>query len=121
VWERIGTTERPDDAVSPRRADLEPERAQAHFHRLEVSKLLMEHCAGTVKKMSLELGGNAPFTVLTSPTSKWWQRCDSLEISRCLADLCVANAFSCRDAFTKRPTETACAVKVPKTASSRVP
>jgi succinate-semialdehyde dehydrogenase/glutarate-semialdehyde dehydrogenase len=29
----------------------------------EVGKLLMEQCAGTVKKMSLELGGNAPFLV----------------------------------------------------------
>jgi len=28
-----------------------------------VGKLLMEQCAGTVKKMSLELGGNAPFIV----------------------------------------------------------
>ena len=29
----------------------------------EVGKLLMQQCAGTVKKMSLELGGNAPFIV----------------------------------------------------------
>ena len=29
----------------------------------EVGKLLMKQCAGTVKKMSLELGGNAPFIV----------------------------------------------------------
>ncbi len=29
----------------------------------EVGKLLMEQCAGTVKKMSMELGGNAPFIV----------------------------------------------------------
>ncbi len=29
----------------------------------EVGKLLMEQCAGTVKKLSLELGGNAPFIV----------------------------------------------------------
>jgi succinate-semialdehyde dehydrogenase/glutarate-semialdehyde dehydrogenase len=28
-----------------------------------VGKILMEQCAGTVKKMSLELGGNAPFIV----------------------------------------------------------
>ncbi|TON63920.1 hypothetical protein CGH51_25735, partial [Vibrio parahaemolyticus] len=28
-----------------------------------VGKLLMEQCANTVKKMSLELGGNAPFIV----------------------------------------------------------
>lgn len=29
----------------------------------EVGKLLIEQCAGTVKKMSMELGGNAPFIV----------------------------------------------------------
>jgi succinate-semialdehyde dehydrogenase/glutarate-semialdehyde dehydrogenase len=29
----------------------------------EVGKVLMEQCAGTVKKLSLELGGNAPFVV----------------------------------------------------------
>ncbi|MDT1837655.1 aldehyde dehydrogenase family protein, partial [Acinetobacter baumannii] len=29
----------------------------------EVGRLLMEQCAPTVKKLSLELGGNAPFIV----------------------------------------------------------
>jgi len=29
----------------------------------EIGRLLMEQCAGTVKKVSLELGGNAPFIV----------------------------------------------------------
>lgn len=29
----------------------------------EVGKILMEQCAGTIKKVSLELGGNAPFIV----------------------------------------------------------
>jgi succinate-semialdehyde dehydrogenase/glutarate-semialdehyde dehydrogenase len=29
----------------------------------EIGKMLMEQCAGTVKKISLELGGNAPFIV----------------------------------------------------------
>lgn len=29
----------------------------------EIGKVLMEQCAGTVKKVSLELGGNAPFIV----------------------------------------------------------
>lgn len=31
-----------------------------------VGKLLMSQCAGTVKKLSLELGGNAPFIVFNS-------------------------------------------------------
>jgi succinate-semialdehyde dehydrogenase / glutarate-semialdehyde dehydrogenase len=30
----------------------------------EVGRLLMRQCAGTIKKLSLELGGNAPFVVL---------------------------------------------------------
>src|SRR3974377_1453266 len=29
----------------------------------EVGKVLMAQCAGTIKKLSLELGGNAPFIV----------------------------------------------------------
>ena len=29
----------------------------------EIGKLLMEQCAGTVKKVSMELGGHAPFIV----------------------------------------------------------
>jgi len=29
----------------------------------EIGKILMAQCAGTVKKLSLELGGNAPFIV----------------------------------------------------------
>src|SRR5207302_6870831 len=29
----------------------------------EIGKVLMAQCAGTVKKLSLELGGNAPFIV----------------------------------------------------------
>jgi succinate-semialdehyde dehydrogenase / glutarate-semialdehyde dehydrogenase len=30
----------------------------------EIGKVLMQQCAGTIKKVSLELGGNAPFIVL---------------------------------------------------------
>src|SRR5258708_12837708 len=33
----------------------------------EVGKKLMVQCAGTVKKLSLELGGNAPFIVSDDP------------------------------------------------------
>ncbi len=38
-------------------------RAIAFTGSTAVGKLLMEQCAGTVKKVSLELGGNAPFIV----------------------------------------------------------
>ncbi|CAM5511117.1 Succinate-semialdehyde dehydrogenase I OS=Stutzerimonas stutzeri OX=316 GN=CXK99_12275 PE=3 SV=1 [Stutzerimonas stutzeri] len=33
---------------------------------------LMQQCAPTLKKLSLELGGNAPFIVLTTPI--WMRR-----------------------------------------------
>src|SRR5436190_10272895 len=36
----------------------------------EIGKLLMEQCAGTVKKLSLELAGNAPFIVFDDPDSE---------------------------------------------------
>ena len=35
----------------------------------EIGRQLMEQCAKDIKKVSLELGGNAPFTSLTMPTS----------------------------------------------------
>lgn len=38
-------------------------RALSFTGSTEVGKLLMEQCAGTVKRVSLELGGNAPFIV----------------------------------------------------------
>ena len=42
----------------------EPDRPQASFTgSTEIGKLLMAQCADTVKKLSLELGGNAPFIV----------------------------------------------------------
>jgi succinate-semialdehyde dehydrogenase/glutarate-semialdehyde dehydrogenase len=38
-----------------------------HFFRsTRVGKLLYRQCASTVKKVSLELGGNAPFIVFDS-------------------------------------------------------
>ena len=48
-----------------RRADLQPDRPQNRpsLGSTEIGKLLMEQCAGTVKKLSLELGVNAPFIV----------------------------------------------------------
>ena len=50
-------------------SDQQPMTSNAIVRKLtftgstEVSKLLMQQCAGTVKKLSLELGGNAPFIV----------------------------------------------------------
>ncbi|CCG43020.1 NAD-dependent succinate-semialdehyde dehydrogenase [Magnetospirillum molischianum] len=38
-------------------------RALSFTGSTEIGKLLMRNCAGTVKKLSLELGGNAPFIV----------------------------------------------------------
>jgi succinate-semialdehyde dehydrogenase/glutarate-semialdehyde dehydrogenase len=37
----------------------------------EVGKLLLEQCAGTVKKVTLELGGNAPFIVFNDADIDW--------------------------------------------------
>ena len=39
-----------------------------------VGKMLYKQCAGTVKKLSLELGGNAPFIVLTQQMWTWQLR-----------------------------------------------
>ncbi len=47
----------------------------------EVGKKLMEQCAGTVKKVSLELGGNAPFIVF-----------DDADLDAAVAD-CMATKF----------------------------
>ena len=51
--------------VRDRRRDVrEPDGAQALVHRIHgVGRLLMQQVAPTVKKLSLELGGNAPFIV----------------------------------------------------------
>ena len=47
------------------RADLEPARAQARLHRLDRGREAADGASarGQVKKVSLELGGNAPFIV----------------------------------------------------------
>ena len=39
------------------------DRTQADLHRVEIGALLYEQCAPTIKKLGLELGGNAPFIV----------------------------------------------------------
>jgi succinate-semialdehyde dehydrogenase/glutarate-semialdehyde dehydrogenase len=42
---------------------VKPPRCLCVTGSTEVGKLLMQQCAGTVRKVSLELGGNAPFIV----------------------------------------------------------
>ena len=54
-------TRRPSAASSPATTRCASCRSPA---RRAVGKLLMAQCAGTVKKVALELGGNAPFLVL---------------------------------------------------------
>jgi len=54
---RIGERDR-------RGADVESDCPELSFTgSTEVGKVLMAQCAGTIKKLSLELGGNAPFIV----------------------------------------------------------
>jgi len=55
----------------------------------EVGKLLMEQCAGTVKKLSRELGGNAPFIVSDDADIEMAVKVPSLEIPLCRPDLRV--------------------------------
>jgi succinate-semialdehyde dehydrogenase/glutarate-semialdehyde dehydrogenase len=52
-------------AGNRRRAHGQPHRAQAHLHRLHPHRQgqLEAQCAETMKKTSMELGGNAPFIV----------------------------------------------------------
>src|SRR5208337_3848431 len=91
----------------------------------EVGKLLMQQCAGTVKKLSLELGGNAPFIVFDDADIEMAVK--SLPLRRqgarsprntaTPARTCVcANRILVQDGvydtFTKRLAETAGAMKV---------
>jgi succinate-semialdehyde dehydrogenase/glutarate-semialdehyde dehydrogenase len=58
----VVTTNRPDEVGSELTANPKV-RKLSFTGSTEVGKLLMRQCAGTVKKVSLELGGNAPFIV----------------------------------------------------------
>jgi succinate-semialdehyde dehydrogenase/glutarate-semialdehyde dehydrogenase len=83
----------------------------------EIGKLLMEQCAGTVKKMSLELGGNAPFIVFDDADIEMAVRGAIASKYRNAGQTCVcANRILVQDgvydAFTKRLAETAGAMKV---------
>ena len=83
----------------------------------EVGKLLMEQCAGTVKKLSLELGGNAPFIVFDDADIEMAVKGAIASKYRNAGQTCVcANRILVQDGvydtFTKRLAETAGAMKV---------
>jgi len=83
----------------------------------EVGKLLMEQCAGTVKKTSMELGGNAPFIVFDDADIEMAVKGAIASKYRNAGQTCVcANRILVQDgvydAFTKRLAETAGAMKV---------
>jgi succinate-semialdehyde dehydrogenase / glutarate-semialdehyde dehydrogenase len=83
----------------------------------EIGKLLMEQCAGTVKKLSLELGGNAPFIVFDDADIEMAVKGAIASKYRNAGQTCVcANRILVQegvyDAFTKRLAETAGAMKV---------
>ena len=83
----------------------------------EIGKLLMEQCAGTVKKLSLELGGNAPFIVFDDADIEMAVKGAIASKYRNAGQTCVcANRILVQDgvydAFTKRLAEAAGAMKV---------
>src|SRR5947207_2336025 len=83
----------------------------------EIGKLLMEQCAGTVKKVSLELGGNAPFIVFDDADIEMAVKGAIASKYRNAGQTCVcANRILVQDgvyeAFTKRLAKTAGAMKV---------
>src|SRR5437870_3219856 len=83
----------------------------------EIGKLLMEQCAGTVKKVSLEPGGNAPFNVFDDANIETAVKSAIASKYRNAGQTCVcANRLLVQDgvydAFTKRLAETAGAMKV---------
>ncbi len=80
-------------------------------------KLLMKQCAGTVKKISLELGGNAPFIVFDDADIEMAVKGAIASKYRNAGQTCVcANRILAQDgiydAFTKRLAEVAGAMKV---------
>jgi succinate-semialdehyde dehydrogenase / glutarate-semialdehyde dehydrogenase len=83
----------------------------------EVGKLLMQQCAGTVNKTSMELGGNAPFIVFDDADIEMAVKGAIASKYRNAGQTCVcANRILVQDgvydAFTKRLAETAGAMKV---------
>src|ERR671925_1539984 len=83
----------------------------------EVGKLLMAQCAQTIKKTSMELGGNAPFIVFDDADIEMAVKGAIASKYRNAGQTCVcANRIIVQDgiydAFTKRLAETAGAMKV---------
>jgi len=83
----------------------------------EIGKLLMEQCAGTVKKVSLELGGNAPFIVFDDADIEEAVKGAIASKYRNAGQTCVcANRILVQDgvydAFAKRLAEAAGSMKV---------
>jgi len=83
----------------------------------EIGKLLMEQCAATVKKTSMELGGNAPFNrVRRRRYRDGGQGRDRLEIPQRRPNLCLRQPHPVQDGvydtFSKRLAEVAGAMKV---------
>jgi succinate-semialdehyde dehydrogenase/glutarate-semialdehyde dehydrogenase len=83
----------------------------------EVGKILMEQCAGTVKKTSMELGGNAPFIVFDDADLEAAVKGAIASKYRNAGQTCVcANRILVQDgvydAFAKRLAEVASAMKV---------
>jgi succinate-semialdehyde dehydrogenase/glutarate-semialdehyde dehydrogenase len=83
----------------------------------EVGKSLMRQCAGTIKKLSLELGGNAPFIVFDDADIEMAIKGAIASKYRNAGQTCVcANRILVQDgvydAFTKRLSETAGVMKV---------
>src|SRR5947209_2833261 len=83
----------------------------------EIGKLLMEQCAATVKKTSMELGGNAPFIVFDDADIEQAVKGAIASKYRNAGQTCVcANRILVQDgvydALSKRLAETAGAMKV---------
>ena len=83
----------------------------------EIGKLLMEQCAGTVKKVSMELGGNAPFIVFDDADLDAAVQGAIASKYRNTGQTCVcANRLIVQDgvydAFTKKLTDAVAKLKV---------
>ena len=107
----------PADFVTPWRQTDQCPCKLTFTDSTEVGKLLMEQCAGTVKKLSLELGGNAPFIVFDDADIEMAVKGAIASKYRNAGQTCVcANRILVQDGvydtFTKRLAETAGAMKV---------